>query len=199
MIDQIASYPSLLNKTLNLYLSFSSITDGTSYIKLKTDEQLHEVINLTTGGNRFSTIPVKIYVANERKLPSKIYGTKPYDLQNESTISANMEITQRPTSLLKRYHLSSNHMRRRSALADSFRGISHSEAGRSNSFPSLEDIPPSAAGVYQREHSRLDFTETSVTVPQQNTTNLATASSLHPTICDRLEVQNNGEVTYDRR
>ncbi|KAF7254895.1 hypothetical protein EG68_08805 [Paragonimus skrjabini miyazakii] len=171
--------------------------DGTSYIKLKTDEQLREAINQTTEGNRFSTIPVRIYVARERKSPSKLYGTQPYDLQNESTISANMELTPRPVSRLKRHHLFVNRMRRRSVLADSFREISHFRARSSNSLPSLEDFPPSGAGIFQKEQSHLEPAETLVTVPQENNINLATASSLDPTIRSSPEVQNTREVTYD--
>ncbi|KAF5399387.1 hypothetical protein PHET_07522 [Paragonimus heterotremus] len=171
--------------------------DGTSYIKLKTDEQLREAINQTIEGNRFSTNPVKIYVARDRKSPSKLYGTQPYDLQNELTVSAHMELTKRPVSRLKRHHLRVNRMRRRSVLADSFREISHFEARRSSSLPSLEDFPNSGAGVYQKEQSHLEPAETSATVPQQNNVNLATASSLHPTIRSPSEVQNNQEVTYD--
>ncbi|KAF8571629.1 hypothetical protein P879_00674 [Paragonimus westermani] len=171
--------------------------DGTSYIKLETDEQLREAINKTTGGNRFSNTLIRIYVAMERKSPSKIYGAQPYDLQNASSISANMELTQRPISRLKRYHLSFNRLRRRSAQADSSRGTSHFWTRRSNSLSFLEDSPSSGAEVFQKEHSRSGHAENLVTVPHQNSIDMPTASSSHTNIRAHLEVQNNGEMTYD--
>ncbi|KAA3678940.1 uncharacterized protein DEA37_0015077 [Paragonimus westermani] len=171
--------------------------DGTSYIKLETDEQLREAINKSTGGNRFSNTLIRIYVATEKKSPSKLYGTQPYDLQNESSVSANMELIQRPISRLKWYHLSFNRLKRRSAQVDFSRGTSNFWTRRSNSLSFLEDSSSSEAQVFQKEQSPLGHAESLTTVQHQNSIDLPTASSSHTNIRAHPEVQNNGEMTYD--